>query len=99
MLSNSDPPAHDRLRKLVVRSFTPRVLEAIRPDVEALVERLLDGLDRTGPVDLVAELAYPLPAIVLAQLLGAPEEGREQFVRWSQITIPCQTRPPWTATR
>jgi cytochrome P450 len=83
VLSNTDPPAHNRLRRVVVRSFTPRVLEAIQPDVERLVDRLLDRIDRPGAVDFVAEFAYPLPAIVIAQLLGAPEDGREQFERWS----------------
>lgn len=83
VLSNTDPPAHNRLRRLVVRSFAPRVLQALRPGIEALVERLLDGLDRRGMVDLVEEFAYPLPAIVIAQLLGAPEEDRERFMQWS----------------
>src|SRR5439155_11119290 len=48
-----------------------------------LVERLLDGLDRPGVIDLVEEFAYPLPAIVIARLLGAPEDGGQQFMRWS----------------
>ena len=83
VLSNTDPPAHNRLRRLVVRSFTPPVLEALRPDVERLVENLLDRLDRPGVIDLVSEFAYPLPAMVIAQLLGAPEDGRERFQGWS----------------
>jgi cytochrome P450 len=83
VLSNTDPPAHSRLRRRVAASFTPRVLDAIRPDVERLVDELLGRLDRSGVVDLVGEFAYPLPAIVIAQLFGAPEEGRDQFERWS----------------
>jgi cytochrome P450 len=83
VLSNTDPPAHARLRKQVAASFTPRVLAAITPAIEELVGRLLDRLDRPGTVDLVREFAYPLPALVIAQLLGAPEEGCDQFERWS----------------
>ncbi len=102
VLSNTDPPAHTRLRKLVAGSFTPRVLEAIRPEVERLVERLLDRIDRPGVVDLVGEFAYPLPAIVIAQLLGAPEEGRAQFQQWSHdlVSFVGSGRPlPDRATR
>jgi len=83
VLSNTDPPAHGRLRRPVVRSFTPRVLEAIRPDVERLVETMLNGVDRPGTVDFLAEFAYPLPAIVIARLLGAPEAEAPRFERWS----------------
>ena len=83
VLSNTDPPVHGRLRRLVVRSFAPRVLEAIRMDIERLVEKLLDALDGPGVVDLLARFAYPLPAIVIARLLGAPESGAVDFERWS----------------
>jgi hypothetical protein len=83
VLSNTDPPAHGRLRRPVVRSFTPRVLEAIRPEVERLVDTLLDAVDRSGTVDFLAEFAYPLPAIVIARLLGAPESEAPRFERWS----------------
>jgi cytochrome P450 len=81
VLSNTDPPAHRRLRTMVVKSFTPRVLRALAPQIEALVGRMLGALgERT---DLVADFAYPLPAIVIAQLLGAPEEERERYAGWS----------------
>jgi cytochrome P450 len=83
VLSNTDPPAHSRLRRLVLQSFTPRMLETIRSDIELLVEKLLDELDRPGVVDLLAKFAYPLPATVIARLLGAPESSGGQFERWS----------------
>jgi cytochrome P450 len=81
VLSNTDPPAHRRLRTMVVKSFTPRVLRALEPQIEALVDGMLGSL---GPrTDLVADFAYPLPAIVIAQLLGAPEQERERYADWS----------------
>ncbi len=87
VLSMTDPPEHTRLRRLVVRSFTPRVLEAMRPRIEALVEELLDRLDGRSEADLIAEFAYPLPAIVIGELLGAPEVGRERFIEWSADVV------------
>ena len=87
VLSNTDPPAHTRLRRLVVKSFTPRVLASIRPEIETLVETLLDDLDGAARVDVLARFAYPLPAIVIARLLGAPFEERERFERWSSDIV------------
>jgi cytochrome P450 len=63
------------------------VLEAIRADVERLVEKLLDEIDGPGVVDLLARFAYPLPATVIARLLGAPESGGREFERWSADLI------------
>jgi cytochrome P450 len=83
VLSMTDPPEHTRLRRLVVRSFTPRVLETIRPHIESLAEGLLDRVDSRKRMDAIADFAYPLPAIVIGELLGAPENAREQFMRWS----------------
>lgn len=83
VISMSDPPEHRRLRRLVVRSFTPRVLEGMRPRIERIVDDLLDKLEGTTEADAIEGFAYPLPAIVIAELLGAPEDAREQFVEWS----------------
>jgi len=87
VLSMTDPPEHTRLRRLVVRSFTPRVLEAMRPSVEAIVEDLLERLDGARRIDAIAQFAYPLPAIVIANMLGAPTDAREQFMRWSRDVV------------
>jgi cytochrome P450 len=87
VLSMTDPPEHTRLRRLVVRSFTPRVLEALRPAIVELVDDLLDEAGRGTGMDAIAQFAYPLPAIVIAKLLGAPEDGREQFMRWSKTIV------------
>jgi cytochrome P450 len=87
VLSMTDPPEHTRLRRLVIRSFTPRVIEALRTSVEEIVTELLDACTLESEVDLIAQFAYPLPAIVIGKLLGAPEDGREQFMRWSRDIV------------
>ena len=87
VLSMTDPPEHTRLRRLVVRSFTPRVLEALRPPIEQLVDDLLAEVEGDAGMDAISQFAYPLPAIVIGKLLGAPEDGREQFMRWSKTIV------------
>ncbi len=82
-----DPPAHTRLRNLVNRSFTPRTIERLAPRIEALVEELLDGMDREGSGDFMAEFAMPLPVTVIAELLGVPPQDRPAFRRWSADLI------------
>ena len=78
-----DPPDHTRLRGLVGKAFTPRLVEALRPRIVKLADELLDPVAEAGQMDVIANLAYPLPAIVIAELLGVPPEDREQFIRWS----------------
>lgn len=79
-----DPPDHSRLRRLVSRAFTSARVEALRPRVEAIVGDLIDGLAARGSCDLVADFAYPLPATVIAELLGVPASDRDAFRAWSQ---------------
>ncbi|GLY79828.1 cytochrome P450 [Actinoallomurus iriomotensis] len=76
-----DPPEHTRLRRLVSRAFTARLVERLRPRVSAIVDELLAGLD--GEVDLIAGLAHPLPVIVISEMLGVPPEDEERFKDWS----------------
>lgn len=78
-----DPPDHTRLRGLVSKAFTPRVVEAIRPHIQQLVDQLLDTMQAEDHIDLIEHFAYPLPAIVIAELLGVPPEDRERFIIWS----------------
>jgi cytochrome P450 len=87
VLSMTDPPEHTRLRRLVVRSFTPRVLEALRPAIEKIVHELLDHVEGQATMDVIEDVAYPLPAIVIAQMLGAPDDARESFMRWSKDVV------------
>jgi cytochrome P450 len=78
-----DPPDHTRLRGLVSKAFTPRLVEAWRPRVVQVANELLDPVEEAGEMDVIASLAYPLPAIVIAELLGVPPEDRAQFIEWS----------------
>ncbi|WP_019633032.1 cytochrome P450 [Actinomadura atramentaria] len=76
-----DPPDHTRLRRLVSKAFTPRLVERLRPRVTALVDDLLAAAH--GSTDLIAALAYPLPVVVISELLGVPPEDHERFKAWS----------------
>jgi cytochrome P450 len=74
---------HRRLRFLVNRAFTPRVVARMRAGIAAITDDLLDGLPESGEADLVAAFAYPLPAIVIAEMLGVPSADRDRFRAWS----------------
>jgi cytochrome P450 len=77
---NIDPPDHARIRSLVSRAFTPRAVEAIRARTGTLVEEILDDLaPRDEPVDLIAELAFPLPFTVISEMLGMPDGDRDHL--------------------
>jgi cytochrome P450 len=78
-----DPPDHTRLRSLVAKAFTPAVVRRLRPRVEQLVAELLDAAAERGGLELIAELAYPLPVAVICELLGVPAEDRALFGTWS----------------
>jgi cytochrome P450 len=78
-----DPPDHTRLRSLVSQAFTPRMVESLRPRIQSLVDELLDVVVGTGEMDVLADLAYPLPTVVICELLGVPPEDREKFKGWS----------------
>src|SRR5258707_11700055 len=71
-----DPPGHTRQRTLMLKTFTPRMLEAFRPTVQKLVDELIDQRLAEGKMDIVADLAYPLPSNVILDLLGIPRSGR-----------------------
>lgn len=79
----SDPPRHTRLRALVSRAFTPRMVGQMEPRIYRLADDLLDQALPRGQIDLVDDLAYPLPVIVIAEMLGIPPEDRAHFRRWS----------------
>ncbi|MFC4943736.1 cytochrome P450 [Pseudonocardia sp. GCM10023141] len=82
-----DPPDHTRLRKLLSRAFTPRAVDRMRPRIVELVDELLAAIVARGRADLVGDLAYPLTASVIAEMLGVPRADRARFKDWSdQIT-------------
>jgi len=78
-----DPPDHTRLRALVSKAFTPRVVEALRPHIQQIVDGLLDRAEPAGGMDLIEEFAYPLPVIVICEMLGVPVSDHERFKQWS----------------
>ncbi len=80
-----DPPEHTKIRGLVSHGFTPRSVAGLEPRIRETVDRLLGGVDRNEPFDLIAVLAFPLPVIVIAEMLGVPPEDREQFNEWSNV--------------
>jgi cytochrome P450 len=83
----SDPPEHTRLRRLVSKAFTPRMVEGLRPRIQAIVDELLDGVAESGRMDVIRDLAYPLPVIVIAEMLGVPPDHRDQFKHWSDEIV------------
>lgn len=80
---NSDPPAHNRMRALVSKAFTPKAVEAMAPRIQVAVDRLLDQVQGQGRMDLIADLTHPLPVLVIAEMLGVPAEERDRFKGWS----------------
>ncbi|MBB5106959.1 cytochrome P450 [Streptomyces spectabilis] len=84
MLTQMDPPEHRKLRRLVSRAFTPRLVAGLAPRIGALTHELLDRVDGGSGLDLVADLAHPLPVTVIAELLGVPSEDRELFREWAE---------------
>jgi cytochrome P450 len=78
-----DPPAHTRVRALVNRAFTPRVAEAMRPRIEELAAELVGGLAGSDEIDVIADVAGPLPVIVIVEMLGLPRGDWRQLKRWS----------------
>lgn len=79
----TNPERHHRLRALVAKVFTPRAVDNLRPAVEVLVNELLDRLPDKGRLDVIADIAFPLPARVIARLLGLESDDLDQLKRWS----------------
>jgi cytochrome P450 len=82
---NLDPPDHTRLRRLVSKSFTPSAIEKLRPRIQQLVDDSLANAKKTGSLELVEELAFPVPFQVISDLLAMPTDRGEELREWSQI--------------
>ncbi len=78
-----DPPDHTRLRALASAAFTPRRVERLRSHIQEIADSLIDGIISEGRMDLIADFAAPLPAIVTAEMLGVPVADHEQLKDWS----------------
>jgi cytochrome P450 len=84
---NRDAPDHTRLRRLVSKVFTPRAVERLRPRVDALVHAALDRAAASGGMDVIADLAFPLPFTVISEMLGMPEVDHERLRSWSGLLV------------
>lgn len=84
---NMDPPRHRQLRNLVTQAFTPRSVTQLSERITTIANNLLDQVADTGHMDIMDTLAYPLPVIVIAEMLGIPQEDREQFKLWSDAVV------------
>ncbi|MGH3436668.1 MAG: cytochrome P450 [Sciscionella sp.] len=82
-----DPPDHTRLRGLVSKAFTPRVVAGLQPRIRAIVTEVLGKAAQSTSFDLVRELAYPLPVLVICELLGVPAQDRYRFEGWSRRLV------------
>lgn len=82
-IAHSDPPDHTRLRGLLKRVFTPRMVGQWQPRIEAVVNELLDAAIERGALDIIHDMAYPLPATIIAEMLGAPNNDIALFRDWA----------------
>jgi cytochrome P450 len=96
-----DPPDHTRIRALVCKAFTPRVVTEYRPCIQETIDELLDAANLHDRMDWIQDFAYPLPATVIAGILGVPAEERDRFKRWSNDlgALLDPLVPPDVATR
>ena len=86
MLSR-DPPDHTRLRKLVTKAFTPRVIQNLRPRIQELVDEMLDAAHERGGMDVIHDFAFPLPFAVISEMLGVPVKDAEKLREWSGMIV------------
>ncbi len=102
MMLFADPPRHTRLRGLVNRAFTPRVVAEMRDTIQTVVNDLLDAVADQDRLDVIRDLAYPLPTVVIARLLGVPAEDRHRLKVWSDdfaLFIGGDSRSPGVGER
>lgn len=82
-----DPPAHTKLRALISRAFTPRVIAALEPRIRALSRQLLSETAQRGEMDLAADYSVPLPMMVISEIIGIPAVDGPRFRRWSDVIL------------
>ena len=82
-----DSPDHTRLRALVHKAFTPRLIEQMRDEIQALTDALLDAAEPKGSMDLIADFALPLPLTIIGRILGVPAKDNDKFHRWTKTLL------------
>jgi cytochrome P450 len=88
-----DSPDHTRLRALVHKAFTPRLIEQMRDQIQALTNELLDAAEPKGGMDLIADFALPLPLTMIGRILGVPAQDNYKFHRWTKTLLSAGTNP------
>ena len=83
MMLFTDPPKHTRLRNLLSKAFTPRVVEDMRPEIQETTDRLIKDRVNQGSIDIIYDIAYPLPITIVGALIGIPPEDNRQLRKWS----------------
>jgi cytochrome P450 len=83
----SDPPEHTRLRALAHQAFTPKLVNQMRGHIQALADQLIDAVEPSGRMDLIADFALPLPITVICEMLGVPRQDEQKFRRWSNALV------------
>jgi cytochrome P450 len=91
-----DPPRHTRLRGLVTKAFTPHAVEAMAPHIQQLVDGFLDRVQGQGHMDVIRDLAFRLPATVIAQMLGIPATDADMLKKWSDTFVVFFSKAPAT---
>jgi cytochrome P450 len=92
-LGNTDPPRHQQLRTLVSKVFTPRSISQLAPRITAIVDNLLDKVIMDGHMDIARQFAFPLPVLMIAELLGIPAKDKDRFIRWSYQLMGAMPNP------
>lgn len=82
-----DPPDHSRLRSLVQKAFTPQMIIQLKGNIQSIADTLLDKIEHQHTINLVNDYAFPLPIIVISEMLGIPQEDRDKFRIWSHAVI------------
>src|SRR6202161_130265 len=90
----SDPPTQTRLRRLVSRDFTPRRIRELEPRIREIAKNLIDTAERKGQFEVMADLANPLPVMVISDLLGVQPEEYQQFKNWSDKVVEADNTLP-----
>jgi cytochrome P450 len=90
----SDPPTQTRLRRLVSRDFTPRRIRELEPRIREIAKNLIDAAERKGEFEVMADLATPLPVMVISELLGVPPDEYRQFKSWSDKIVEALNTVP-----